>query len=493
MFVVWLLAVVAAALPLSTAARPKREVAPGPLSDYVHHDDGFYSWTELSATEYDGYTTYVLNMTSQKWYDETFSSRPIWWHYLTIHVPHTMRFPDSGFLYVGSGNNNNMNPPGPTDGQVRRMAEFTAATGIVSANLKMVPNQPIIFEDDGLNRSEDTLIAWTWKRFYEEQVEGINNPQVLARMPMCKSAVRAMDAMQELVKEKTGVDIEQFMIHGESKRGWTVWLTAAIDERVIAVAPVVLSCLNMFENFHHYWRSFGGWPFALGDYWVQGLMALIDEPEMEEMAKIIDPWYYRQYLTMPKMMISGASDEFFLLDDYDYFYKDLLGEKYIWIVEGAGHSIGSSPLGEHYWTQLQTYYLSVLQGLQRPFMDWAKQTTETGGSIVLLSPTQPLQISAFSAPSVRDNRRDWRNMELRDFNVRETNITWTESPVEVLGNGYYRVAYENPEEGFLAFFIKAVYPGPEGRTFIFTTEANVIPSTWPHEDCQGQGCFGRLW
>ncbi len=35
---------------------------------------------------------------------------------------------------------------------------------------------------------------------------------------------------------------------------------------------------------------------------------------------------------MPKLMVSGASDEFFMVDDYDYFYNDLLGEKYIWLV-----------------------------------------------------------------------------------------------------------------------------------------------------------------
>lgn len=36
---------------------------------------------------------------------------------------------------------------------------------------------------------------------------------------------------------------------------------------------------------------------------------------------------------MPKLMVSGASDEFFMPDDYDYFFDDLLGEKYIWSVE----------------------------------------------------------------------------------------------------------------------------------------------------------------
>ena len=36
------------------------------------------------------------------------------------------------------------------------------------------------------------------------------------------------------------------------------------------------------------------------------------------------------------------------------------------------------------------------------------------------------------------------------------------------------------------------YPGPEGRTYYFTTETAIIPDNFPHEDCQGMGCTGML-
>jgi len=470
----------------------RRTAAPGPLYDYVHTDDGQFSWTEYDSTVQTGYTTYYLNMTSQRWYDETFTNRPIWWHYVAVHVPDVVRYPDSGFLFVG-GNNNNNPPPDFGNNHLRRMGEFAAATGIVAAVLFQVPNQPTIFENDGFPRTEDDLIAWTWKRFYDEQHVGIHNPQVLARMPMCKASVKAMDAVQQIVKQKRDVDIEQFMIAGESKRGWTVWLTAAIDERVIAVAPVVLSCLNMVENFHHYYRAFGGWPWVMIDYWRFGIMGLLDTPEMIEMQKIIDPYYYIDYLTMPKMMISGASDEFFSLDDYDYFYRDLVGEKYLWFLENSGHNVAGGPLGEEYWVMLQTFYLSVLQAHEKPVLDWIKTHSETGGSIVVLTPSTPLSISAWSAPSVRPNRRDFRLSELGDTGVEATNITWTQSAVEDLGSGYYRATFDNPAEGYLCFFIKMTFPGPEdNRVYYLTTEANIIPDTWPYEACEGLGCQGSL-
>ena len=37
-------------------------------------------------------------------------------------------------------------------------------------------------------RSEDDIIAWTWKTFFENTT----NPSVLLRLPMTKAAVRAM-------------------------------------------------------------------------------------------------------------------------------------------------------------------------------------------------------------------------------------------------------------------------------------------------------------
>ena len=35
---------------------------------------------------------------------------------------------------------------------------------------------------------------------------------------------------------------------------------------------------------------------------------------------------------MPKYVVSGASDEFFFMDDYWYWWDDMLGPKYMWYV-----------------------------------------------------------------------------------------------------------------------------------------------------------------
>jgi len=226
------------------------------------------------------------------------------------------------------------------------------------------------------------------------------------------------------------------------------------------------------------------------DYWNFGVLALIDEPELLELSYITDPYYYRQYLTMPKLMVSAASDEFFMVDDYDYFYNDLTGDKHIWIIENTGHPF-DDVVQAKLVDMLETFTISVLEDYPRPSVEWTKDYTSTGGRIVLTSDTTPLSVSAFSAISVTPDRRDWRWNVLDGFSAVRSNVTWIESPVEDLGTGF-RIEFENPTSGYLGFYIRAVFSSPGGRFFQVTTDAAVVPNNFPHPDCSGFDCFGTL-
>ena len=92
-----------------------------PLDDYVNTPDPVYGWKRLQTYPQPTYTFYVLNMTSQQWFDGTgiflsdalltihrsdsFSTQPIWWHYVTITVPRNMRRRRTAFLLIGDGDN----------------------------------------------------------------------------------------------------------------------------------------------------------------------------------------------------------------------------------------------------------------------------------------------------------------------------------------------------------------------------------------------------
>ena len=51
------------------------------------------------------------------------------------------------------------------------------------------------------------------------------------------------------------------------------------------------------------------------------------------MAGIIDPYVYRERLTMPKLVIDAGGDEFFMLDDNHFWWDDMVGELHLLMVQ----------------------------------------------------------------------------------------------------------------------------------------------------------------
>ncbi len=72
--------------------------------------------------------------------------------------------------------------------------------------LKQVPNQPIF---DGL--TEDGAISYTFEQFLNT---GDGTWPLL--LPMVKSAVRGMDAVQQFAKQDWSLDVKNFTLTGAS-------------------------------------------------------------------------------------------------------------------------------------------------------------------------------------------------------------------------------------------------------------------------------------
>jgi PhoPQ-activated pathogenicity-related protein len=76
-----------------------------PLDDYVNTPDPHYKYELIQSYQMPGYSIHVLNLTSQKWLDETIVVNPIWWHYLTICIPDVITRPDAAFVLIDGGSN----------------------------------------------------------------------------------------------------------------------------------------------------------------------------------------------------------------------------------------------------------------------------------------------------------------------------------------------------------------------------------------------------
>jgi len=221
-----------------------------PLDDYVAKPDSSYEYSVVRTIDHPLGKVYIIDMKSQTWRSEKEVDRTLWQHWLTVTVPNNVAF-DTALLWINGGSNKRSAPSGPEG----MFVEIALQSKTVVADLKMVPNQPLIFPDDpGNERHEDAIIAYTFDKFLKTE-----DPTWPLLLPMVKSAVRAMDTIQSHVAKTTEGKrkINHFVVSGGSKRGWTTWLTAAVDKRVRAIAPIVIDVLNMGPQMKHHFAAYG--------------------------------------------------------------------------------------------------------------------------------------------------------------------------------------------------------------------------------------------
>jgi PhoPQ-activated pathogenicity-related protein len=469
------------------------------LDEYVQGDDGYYSWEEIGQHEYELVTLYLINMTSQKWQDESFSSRAIWWHVMGVAVPHNIRHYDKGFLAIVGGDNKN---PDLSDSFVPNIlvAQFANATGTIGGYICQVPNQPTVFSNDPTQdtRSEDSQIAWSWRTYLDMETP---DKTVILRMPMTKAAKRGLDTVYEVAKAKEPAShITTFLATGASKRGWTTWSLAVTDQRVVALVPMVFSMLNMFVSLQNHYRDMdGAWSFAFEPYWAENMTSSLYHPRIDGLFDVEDMYRYRERLAgIPKLAMSSSGDEFFILDDNHQWWNDMPGPKWLMMLPNAEHVMAF-----HYRQIIETlvsFWIAVCDNVPLPEVKWIMQETEQGGLIVIDTIPLPANITAWSATTLsNDTRRDYRLLALDGPNGDSVvhPVRWFEDVnVVYFENGYqYGVAVPQVPGEWVGFFIEATWEGPPPHYYpmVFTTQVNIVPYTWPRGDClTNEECYAYL-
>lgn len=480
-------------------------VSATPLDDYVNKPDSNYAWqdTGVVVTTPLGWTGYVLNMTSQAWltpqdWRHEHSNNGLWWHYMLVIVPDKLdpNHLDTGFLWITGGDNNPGDlPTNPYEEDPLVTASVCVANGVVGAALFQIPNQPLYFSDEyptPRGRSEDAMVAWTWKHFLEDP----SQPEWLARLPMTKASVRALDTLAAF--RAPHQTITKFGIAGASKRGWTTWTTAAVDKRVIMMMPIVMDELNFVKNIHHHYRAYGGWSFALNDYYSLNFTLHLDDPQVAQMMTIIDPYVYMdRYEGIPKLVIDAGGDEFFLPDDEAWWWNDMTEPKHMLQVPNAEHSLATGLL--EVIPAVVSFVGGVLANAPIPTMNWTINY-DTDGSIVATVPAgqvAPINVTLWCADSVPGvNRRDFRLIggypkpDLQD-------VFWAKFPMQPIAQNTWKAAVPLPPSGWRAQMLHFKFPGVKtfgGDQFPyeFSTQISIIPNTFPYPDCSGASCKGVL-
>ncbi len=437
----------------AAAAPPAGATVELPIDDYLDDDDGAFSW-EVAKGDGKAGTTTVIKLTSQSWRAPDEVSRQQWEHWLIIARPETLKT-DKCFLLVSGGGNDGANVPNGPSGLVTTIAEVT---GSIVVELKQIPNQPIVFHGDGTPRKEDDLIAYCWDKFLDT-----GDATWLPRLPMVKSVCKAMDCIEEWSKEE-GIPVHGFVVAGASKRGWTTWMTGATDDRVEAIVPIVIDVLNLDEQLMHHGATYGYWAKALGDYVRHGIVQNPEHPRMEELHAIEDPYSYLDRLTLPKYIVNGSGDQFFVPDSSRFYYDDLRGEKHLRYVPNTDHGVEKNPDSV---TSIIAFYEMIIAAKARPAPAW---TFEKDGSIRVRSDVAPQAVILWQA----------HNPDARDFRLATIGSAYKPTILQPEADGSYVGRPRVQPKGWTAAFVELTYD--TGGTFPFkeSTAVRITPDTLPH-------------
>jgi PhoPQ-activated pathogenicity-related protein len=425
-----------------------------PLDDYVAAPDPAFAYklvAEATVTT-PTFEARTYQLTSQTWLDETLVDRPLWQHWVTVFIPKERKHA-TAMMFINGGKNDGDTPPKPD----QPLGMIAAQTNSVVIDIKQIPNQPLRFTGEQMERyketgrTEDALITYGWDKFLRG-----GDPIWLARLPMTKAVVRAMDMVQKEIPE-----VADFFVVGGSKRGWTAWTVAAVDKRVRAVGPAVIDVLNFVPSLDNHYAAYGFWSPALSDYIDMDIVGRLHTPEMKALLAIVEPFSYVDRLTMPKYIINSAGDQFFTPDSSKFYFDQLKGEKYLRYTPNTDHGLSAEV-----FLNLASFYSAILNDAPRPKFSWM---TAADGALEVKCETEPQQVLLWQA----------HNPEARDFRMASIGKAWKSTPLEKV-NGVYNAQLPAPDKGYSAFFVEVQFPNPNFMSpFVFTTSVSIIPDTYP--------------
>lgn len=371
------------------AARAGRSPRGHPLLDYVARPDGAYRWRRAGDLALPlGVSVTRVSLVSQEW-----QGLP-WKHALVLLRPPRVDNPTTLLLLV-SGDDGNFET-------IRLMAQAARALSLPTGVLFNIPNQPLLG-----GKAEDALIAHTLVRCLET---GDCTWPLL--FPMVKSVVRAMDAAAELSANEWPAPVERFVITGASKRGWTTWLTGAVDPRVAGIAPLVYDNLNLPAQMAGQLAAYGAYSEEVHDYTAVGLPQRLATPAGRWLATLIDPYALRDRLHLPKLLVHATNDRYWTLESVGHYFEGLPGDKHLLYIPNAGHAL---PQRSRVLRAVGAFARARADGRTLPGLAWEHAEQREALVLCLRPEAEPVCLAVWTAAAPTRDFRDarWQRHALR--------------------------------------------------------------------------------
>ena len=417
--------------------------SPTLLDQYISQKDDSFQWKLDSVRDIPLLgKIHHLKLTSQTW-----QGMP-WEHDLLLLEPTGTAGSETVMLLNTGGK--------PSTGNQALALAIASKLKAPLAVLYQIPNQPIY------GKTEDGLIAETFVRYLDGGGKDASLPLLF---PMAKSVMRGMDAIEAHTSKVWPRPAKKYVLTGASKRGWTTWLTGAVDKRIVALAPMVIDTLNMLEQFDNQLKSFGKPSEQIKDYTERKLVPLPPGETARKLWAGVDPYLYRERVQQPKLILNGANDPYWTVDALNLYWNDLPGSKHVLIVPNAGHNLdektdASPRKTDRALASLSAFGRAAIKGKTLPDFQWAYEGNQNKPVLRMTGAARKMELWVAEAPT-RDFRQSRWNRE--------------ELPLMESNPPKAQVALKVPEKGYRAYYGMGEFVDA-GEPFWLSTQVRVVGS-----------------
>lgn len=415
------------------------------LVSYLQAEDLSYTWELKDVIKEGPIKAYDVLLTSQTWHGH------VWKHQLTIIVPKKVKR-KTALLFIDGGSVNSDGEPNWRDPRKNAVALAVAQAAVenraITAVLKQVPMQPLYG-----GKTEDALISMTLHNYKEDK----DHTWPLL-FPMTKSALRAMDAIQDIIQQEVKKKVEDFVVAGASKRGWTTWLTGASgDPRVKAIAPIVIDMLNMSANINYQLEAYNEYSEEIKDYTDLGIVQGLDSEDGKNIMTMIDPYSYRDKLGMPTMIFNGTNDRYWVIDGVKHYLDSIPGTNLLHYVPNAGHNLGD---GKQAFRALGAFFGFTARNQPYPECEW--ETAVQDGTVDINIQTTAKRLVGVKLWEASSSTHDFRDQE------------WHATDLGISAVPTFSASVPLPDNGFKAFYVDLIYKDLNGRKYSQSTRTFVL-------------------
>jgi PhoPQ-activated pathogenicity-related protein len=175
-----------------------------------------------------------------------------------------------------------------------------------------------------------------------------------------------------------------------------------------------------------------------------GLQEQLKTPRGQELSRMIDPYTYRERLTMPKLIINATNDPYWPLDAASLYQNDLKGPNNFLYVPNVGHTLANEELKVASATA--AWVARIGSGQQTPTVTLKGDEAQANGERHFTITSTPAKVQLWVAQSAsRDFRKaQWKPLPTSSNEAGIYNVT---APARTAGMKYTAAFAEISIEG----------------------------------------------